>query len=152
MARLTDVLYPADNRLTEEAFKKYIYEKPGPAYPECPYRVVYPHRTRRFSLNQQAKANLRRTLTGMERVSRLVGRSRPGSSGDGCARWLLRDVPLRINRSPGETNHASNEKDQPLPKNMVELGDVRVAYTDREKAGPSCSSTESPRPAICGGT
>jgi hypothetical protein len=73
---LQDVLNPADNRLTEEAFKKYIYNKPGPAYPECPYRVVYPHRTRRFSLNQQAKANLRRALTGVERVGRLVGRSR----------------------------------------------------------------------------
>jgi hypothetical protein len=76
MARLQDLLNPADNRLTEEAFKKYIYDKPGPAYPECPYRVVYPHRTRRFSLNLQAKANLRRAVAGMERIGRIAGRSR----------------------------------------------------------------------------
>ncbi len=77
VAKLHDFLHPADNRLTEEAFKKYIYEKPAPAYPECPYRVVYPHRTRGFSLNRQARATLRKALTGVESVSRLVGRSRP---------------------------------------------------------------------------
>ena len=77
VAKLTDVLYPADNSLVEEAFKKYFYKKPAPAYPECPYSVAYPHRTRRFSLNLQAKANLRKALTGAVRVSRLVGPSRP---------------------------------------------------------------------------
>jgi len=76
VAKLTDVLYPADNSLVEEAFKKYIYKKPEPAYPECPYSVAYPHRTRRFSLNMQAKANLRRAITGAERVSKLASRSR----------------------------------------------------------------------------
>lgn len=30
----------------------------------------------------------------------------------------------------------ANEKDQPLPKTLVELGDVRVAYTDRGKGRP----------------
>ncbi|MGW8321295.1 MAG: hypothetical protein ACWGSD_07060, partial [Thermodesulfobacteriota bacterium] len=83
VARLQEILHPADNKLTEEAFKKYMYEKPGPAYPECPYQVAYPHRTRGFSLNQQAKANLRRTLDGVERVTRLVGRSRQDRPDEG---------------------------------------------------------------------
>lgn len=30
----------------------------------------------------------------------------------------------------------ANEKDQPLPKTMVDIGDVRVAYTDRGKGRP----------------
>jgi hypothetical protein len=83
VAKLTDVLYPADNSLVEEAFKKYTYKKPAPAYPECPYSVAYPHRTRKFSLNLQAKANLRRAITGAVSVSRLVGRSRQGRPEEG---------------------------------------------------------------------
>ena len=83
VARLQDLLHPADNAIVEEAFKKYTYEKPAPAYPECPYSVAYPHRTRRFSLNQQAKANLRKAITGAERVSRLVGRSRQNRPDEG---------------------------------------------------------------------
>jgi hypothetical protein len=83
VAKVTDVLYPADNSLVEEAFKKYTYKKPAPAYPECPYSVAYPHRTRKFSLNLQAKANLRRAITGAVSVSRLVGRSRQGRPEEG---------------------------------------------------------------------
>ncbi len=76
LARLTDLLYPGDNALVEEAYKKYLYDKPSPPYPECPYRVEYPHRKLRFSLNLQARDNLRRALTGMESMSRWVGRAR----------------------------------------------------------------------------
>jgi haloalkane dehalogenase len=83
VARLQEVLYPGDNSLVEEAYKKYVYEKPAPAYPACPYTVAYPHRTRTFSLNQQAKANLRRALTGIERVSRLADRPRRGRPYEG---------------------------------------------------------------------
>jgi len=83
VAKLTDLLYPADNTLVEEAFKKYTYEKPAPVYPERPYSVIYPHRTRRFSMNMQAKANLRKAITGAERVSRLVGRSRQNRPEEG---------------------------------------------------------------------
>jgi haloalkane dehalogenase len=74
--RLRDLLYPSDNQLVEEAFKKYSYPKPAPPYPECPYQVEYPHRTRRFRLEREAKANLRRALAGMERIARLWDGSR----------------------------------------------------------------------------
>ncbi len=75
-SRLKDLLYPADNTLVEEAFKRYRYDKPAPAWPECPYLVEYPHRTRGFSLELQVKKNLRQALTGAERVGMLLGRSR----------------------------------------------------------------------------
>lgn len=75
-ARLQDLLYPTDNRLVEEAYKQYVYDKPAPVYPGCPYRVLYPHRTRRFSLNQQARTTLRTALKGVEGVGRWTGRSR----------------------------------------------------------------------------
>jgi len=75
-SRLLDLLYPADNTLVEEAFKKYSYDKPAPAWPACPYRVEYPHRTRRFSLELQAKKTLRQALAGVERVGKVMDRSR----------------------------------------------------------------------------
>jgi hypothetical protein len=83
VAKLTDLLYPADNSLVKEAFKKYTYDKPAPAYPECPYSVTYPHRTRRFSMNLQARETIRRALTGVEGVSRWVGRSRRNGAEQG---------------------------------------------------------------------
>ena len=74
--RVKDLVYPADNVLVEEAFKRYVYDKPAPSYPECPYRVEYPNRTRSFDLNRQAKATIRRLTTGMEMATRLLGRPR----------------------------------------------------------------------------
>jgi len=77
VARLWDLLYPSDNRLVEEAFKRYRYEKPCPAYPACPYQVAYPHRTPGFRLELAARAQLRRALAGAERMARRLDRSRP---------------------------------------------------------------------------
>ncbi|GAH32523.1 unnamed protein product, partial [marine sediment metagenome] len=64
--RFLDLIYPNDNKLVEEAFKKYIYDKSVPSYPDKPYKVEFPHRTFRFSLNMQTKATIRKTLSGME--------------------------------------------------------------------------------------
>jgi hypothetical protein len=67
----------------EETFKKYIYDKPAPTYPECPYSVEYPHRTRRFSMDMHARKTVRRALTGIEGISRWMGRSRENRPEEG---------------------------------------------------------------------
>jgi hypothetical protein len=74
-ARLRDLLYPTDNILVEEAFKRYRYDKPAPVYPECPYRVEVPYRTQAFNLNLHAKATLRRALETAEWLDRRLDRS-----------------------------------------------------------------------------
>ncbi len=72
MNKLMDILYPFDNVLKEEPFKKYIYDKPAPVWPERPYRVEYPHRTWRYSLNEQTRRNIRRLLAGADRISMMI--------------------------------------------------------------------------------
>lgn len=72
--KMMDVIHPRENILVEEAFKKYLYDKPASPYPECPYRVEYPYRTRKFDLNLVARANLRRALSGVEQIVGLPGR------------------------------------------------------------------------------
>jgi len=72
--RLLDVIYPRDNILVEDTFKKYIYDKPAPSYPKCPYRVEYPHRTRKFNAYLHAKTHLSRLMTGLEMGTRFFDR------------------------------------------------------------------------------
>ncbi|MFC1888708.1 B12-binding domain-containing radical SAM protein [Thermodesulfobacteriota bacterium] len=76
--KVMDLIHPRDNVLVEEAFKKYLYDKPAPSYPECPYRIEYPHRTRTFDLNLVARENLCRALSAAEQLSGLPGRLRKG--------------------------------------------------------------------------
>ena len=71
--RLVDLLHPQDNRLVEEAYKRYIYDKPAPPFPERPYQMEHPHRTRRFELNLHARENLRRAIFGLEHLTGLPG-------------------------------------------------------------------------------
>ncbi len=41
--KFLDVILPRDNFINEEPFKKYIYDKPAPEWPERPYRIERPH-------------------------------------------------------------------------------------------------------------
>ncbi len=69
--KLLDVAYPRDNILKEEPSRKYIYNKPAPLYPECPYEVVYLHKSLSFDLNQFANTiqiGLARMLIGACRL------------------------------------------------------------------------------------
>lgn len=47
--KLMDVIYPRDNFINEEPFKKYIYDKPAPEWPEIPYRVERPRGEKKFN-------------------------------------------------------------------------------------------------------
>lgn len=69
--KIKDLVYPRDNILMEETYKKYVYDKPAPEYPECPYRVEYPRRTLRYSSKLFAKNLLGNVLGGAIRFSQL---------------------------------------------------------------------------------
>ena len=69
--KLLDIAYPRDNILKEEPSRKYIYNKPAPPDPECPYQVVYLHKSLSFDLNQFANTiqrGLARMLVGACRL------------------------------------------------------------------------------------
>jgi len=72
--KFLDLVYPQDNVMKEEPFKKYVYDKPAPEYPERPYLVEYPHRTWKYSIYDYAKSDLRDILQGVEHFSRLADR------------------------------------------------------------------------------
>jgi len=72
--KLLDVINPRDNVLVEEAYKKYIYDKPTPQWPERPYRVEYPRRTWKFDSYLSAMNMVKRALVGMEWTSRALDR------------------------------------------------------------------------------
>ncbi|MBU2488694.1 MAG: hypothetical protein KKA60_04820, partial [Proteobacteria bacterium] len=84
--RFLDVLYPRDNEITKEAYKKYVYEKPAPAWPECPYAVSHPHRTWRFSAKRQMIGGLR---------SLLMDADRAGGAWDHIVRGLPQDEAMK---------------------------------------------------------
>jgi len=74
MARLADHIYPHDNRMVEEPFTRYVYDKPAPPFPDCPYTVQHPHRRISRSLDRYAKARMRSVVDGAARIAHLVDR------------------------------------------------------------------------------
>jgi len=70
ITKFLDVLYPRENIISEEPFKKYIYEKPAPPYPECPYSVDYPYRTINYSLEKKIRNGVRKIMNGAELFSK----------------------------------------------------------------------------------
>jgi len=76
LAKFLDVVYPLENVLPEAPPKRYLYDKPAPEYPECPYTTEYPHRTWKFKTYRGSTLALRKTLQRVERFSRLYERYR----------------------------------------------------------------------------
>lgn len=74
--RLAELLYPRDNILVEEPCKKYIYDKPAPAYPECPYRVEQPRLAVAETIEERTRVQLRKAVRRSESLSRLLDRFR----------------------------------------------------------------------------
>jgi hypothetical protein len=75
-ARLADLLYPQDNLAIEEPCRRYVYDKPAPAYPECPYRVEYPAGAPRSRFERMARNQLKNLVNGAQVVSRTIDRAR----------------------------------------------------------------------------
>ena len=76
LTRLADLLYPQDNVMLEEPYTRYIYDKPAPRWPECPYTIKTPHKRVRQGINQQIRSSLRRLVNGTESAFGLVDRVR----------------------------------------------------------------------------
>ncbi len=67
--KFKDLFYPQDNNIGSETFKKYTYNKPGPKWPDCPYMVDYPKRTRAFSAKRLMMNRVGSVLKDANRVS-----------------------------------------------------------------------------------
>lgn len=75
ITKLMDVIYPRDNILSEEHYKKYIYDKPAPEYPAQPYRIERPH-SPDFDPKTHGNNIIRRILKQARTFAKLVeGRS-----------------------------------------------------------------------------
>jgi hypothetical protein len=75
-ARLADLVYPQDNIMVEEPFRKYTYAKPAPAYPECPYEVTHPGVQAREDMARRTRLRVRGVMQRTERLMRAVDRIR----------------------------------------------------------------------------
>ncbi len=64
--RFSEVLYPRDNIISEEPFKRYEYHKNGGAKP---YDVSWPHRRKRYRLERAARSGLTHFLHAAGRLS-----------------------------------------------------------------------------------
>ena len=76
MTRVADFLYPQDNVMVDEPYKRYVYAKPAPAYPECPYRVEQPGATLRRRADYHLKTRLRQVVTGVQKLTRVIDHAR----------------------------------------------------------------------------
>ena len=76
LTHLADLVYPQDNIMTEEPFTRYVYSKPAPAWPACPYEVSTPGRRVRQNLNRYVRSSVRRLVRGTELACALVDRAR----------------------------------------------------------------------------
>lgn len=56
--KFLDVISPRDNILTEEPFKKYIYDKPVPPWPEKPYRIERRDGNREFNKMERSRKRI----------------------------------------------------------------------------------------------
>ena len=72
--KLKNVLFPIENVLSEEPFKKYIYDKPVPAYPEKPYRVERPQGGKKFDKNVQAQKTAARIMGSVQSFAAYLDR------------------------------------------------------------------------------
>jgi len=75
-ARLSDLLYPQDNVSVDEPYRKYIYDKPAPKYPDYPYRLEYPRKRLKHDVRDHAKTGLRQMLRGARRLGVMFDRLR----------------------------------------------------------------------------
>jgi hypothetical protein len=89
LARLADHLYPHDNAMVEEPYVRYVYDKPAPPYPECPYQASHPRRAWRHGLDHQVKRRLRNAVAGAQRIGHLIDRARGRPSDEATRRGAL---------------------------------------------------------------
>lgn len=75
LTKFIDLIYPRDNVLPEEPFKKYVYDKPAPAWPDNPYSVEYPHRTWKYNVNEYYRQGIGKFLSGVEYFSRAADKA-----------------------------------------------------------------------------
>jgi len=76
VTRLADFLYPGDNLSVEEPFRRYVYDKPAPPFPACPYRLDEPKRPRRHRIEEAVRDRARGLVKSSLVLSALVDRSR----------------------------------------------------------------------------
>ena len=76
LTRLLDVLYPRDNLMVNEPYRKYIYAKPAPRFPDCPYQVVMPRKRLRHAAVDRAKLGLSSAVRRAQHLGRLLDTAR----------------------------------------------------------------------------
>lgn len=72
LEKFRDVFSPRDNIINEEYYKKYIYDKPAPPYPEYPYRIERPRVTMKYKINRAVKDNIGKFLKNSRTFKRLI--------------------------------------------------------------------------------
>ncbi len=75
LEKFKDVLVPRENILSEEHFKKYIYDKPAAPYPQSPYRLERPH-SPYYNLKKQANNTIRKILRRVGTFAKLIDSQR----------------------------------------------------------------------------
>ncbi len=70
--KFLDVISPRENIISEESFKKYIYDKPAPTWPEKPYRIERPGGEKTYKRFVKSQDRMNRILRRVESFSKLL--------------------------------------------------------------------------------
>jgi hypothetical protein len=70
--KFLDVISPRENRITEEAFKKYIYNKPAPEWPERPYQVQRPGGEKTYKRFKKTQDRIRNTMGRLQTFTKYL--------------------------------------------------------------------------------
>jgi hypothetical protein len=70
--KFLDVISPRENLISEESFKKYIYNKPAPEWPEIPYQIERPGGEKTYKRFQKSKERIRKIMGRLQTFTKYL--------------------------------------------------------------------------------